>query len=144
MSPTTTSKAIAELGCGKGVGPDGIPAELLKAGGGAMAVKVSEVYARVAADERWPLAWTGGRINDIFKGKGSRSECDMSRGILLSDHLSKGFCNLLATHINPAYNANMPTEQFGATVGRGTDVATHIVRSFIEMCPLTSYYPWTW
>ena len=142
VSPTTTSKAIAELGCGKGVGPDGIPAELLKAGGGAMAVKVSEVYARVAADERWPLAWTGGRINDIFKGKGSRSECDMSRGILLSDHLSKGFCNLLATHINPAYNANMPTEQFGATVGRGTDVATHIVRSFIEMCLLnaSSYF----
>jgi DNA-directed RNA polymerase subunit RPC12/RpoP len=142
VSPTSTSKALAELGRNKGVGRDRIPAELLQAGGDAMAVKVFDAYARVAVEERWPLAWTGGRIVDIYKRKGSPSDCDMSRGILLADHLSKGFCNLMAPYINPHYNKHMPTEQFGAVSGRGTDFATHIIRSFIEMCSMnaSSYF----
>ena len=47
-------------------------------------------------------------------------------------------CELLSAHVDPIYNAEMPTEQFGATSGRGTDFASHIVRSFLEYCLLAS------
>ena len=35
---------------------------------------------------------------------------------------------------DPIYNREMPTEHFGATTGRGTDFATHVVRTFLDMC----------
>ena len=73
-TPQITERAIRRLKRNRGVGVDDIPAELLQAGEGAMAVKVSEVYTRVKDEEQWPTAWAGGRIVDIFKKKGAADE----------------------------------------------------------------------
>ena len=127
VGPIKTEAAIKRLGRNKGVGRDEVPAELLVAGGSAIAVKTSEIYQRVADSEQWVTAWCGGKIVDVYKRKGDRSDCDCSRGILLADHLGKGLCEPLSAHVDPIYNAEMPTEQFGATSGRGTDFASHIV-----------------
>ena len=76
----------------------------------------------------------GGNIVNVYKNKGPIDECDSSRGILLADHMGKSLCEQLDAHLRPRYNIHMPTDQFGATSGKGTDFASHIVRSFIDMC----------
>ena len=134
VNPSRVEAAIGRLGRNKGVGKDGVPAELLQAGGSPLAIMVSAVYQKIVDSEKCPIAWTGGKIVDVYKRKGDAAECDASHGILLSDHISKGLCRILADHIFPAYKDNMPADQFGATSGRGTDMASHIVRTFIAHC----------
>ena len=73
-SPNRIEKSIACMKSGKGLGPDGIPCELLKAGGFGMALQLSRLSVRVVDDETWPTAWKGGRLVDLFKGKGCRIE----------------------------------------------------------------------
>ena len=79
--------ADKRLPSGKAVGPDGVHAELLKAGGLAFGTKLFGIVSRLIASEVWPVQWKGGRIVDLFKGKGSAAVCDNSRGLLISDHV---------------------------------------------------------
>ena len=58
------------------------------------------------------------------QGEVSNSDC----------HHGKGLKELIAPHVNDAYNVGVPTDQHGATAGRGTDFATLVVRLFIEHC----------
>ena len=73
MTPTIAEKALRRLGSNKGEGEDLIPAGLLRAGGGGLAVALSSVYAEIINDMCWAVAWTGGRIVDVYKGKGDRN-----------------------------------------------------------------------
>ena len=69
---------------------------------------------------------------NLFKGKGDRTECDSSRGLLISDHVGKAFINCLKEDLDDGYRANMPGCQFGAIKGGGTDFAHHIVLSALD------------
>ena len=133
-SPTASLKAIRKLGRNKGTGKDDIPAELLQVGSDAAAVKISELYSKIAAQEKWPLSWAGGRMVNVHKRKGPVEECDSHRGILLADHLGKGMCTLLAPEIDTAYCKGIPQDQYGAAKERSTDFATHVLLSFIAVC----------
>ena len=64
--PAATEASYAKLANNKGLGPDQIPAELLKAGGSALACKYSEINTRVAADHAWPSQWRGGRVKSFI------------------------------------------------------------------------------
>jgi len=116
----------------KGLGPDTIPAELLKAGGFPMSLALSGLTSRIVASEQWPINWKGGRLVELFKGKGSPSDCDASRGLLISDHMSKAFIGCLRNAVDLPYAANMPSGQHGAVAGGGTDFAHHLVLSAID------------
>ena len=70
-------------------------------------------------------------MQEVFKNKCSRDECDDYRGIVLEDHLAKGLKQHLSHAVTPAYNAAMPDCQHGAVGGRSTDFATHLVREVI-------------
>ena len=41
-----------------------------------------------------PIAWKGGRIIDVYKGKGDAAVCNKSRGLLIMDHMAKPLSNL--------------------------------------------------
>ena len=127
-----TERAISNLGNCKAIGPDSIPAEVLKAGRGAVAVKLKELLDRVWSKGYWPLAWRGGRLVELLK-KGSANDCDNHRGLLTADHLSKAAAAILDDSIEPGYMEYIPAEQCGATRGRGTDLATHMVRTAIDV-----------
>ena len=131
-SPEATRVAVAALHRHRGTGKDGIPAELLQAGKSAVAVKLYDLHRRVINEEQWPLDWSGGRIVDVHKRKGSKHDCDCSRGILLANHSGKALCRLLADHLRPTYDQHMPKDQYGAVSCLSTDLATHIVRSFFD------------
>ena len=61
---------IMKLGSGKAAGPDGICAELLKAGGHVMACLFHPVVSRLVCSRVWPTPWNGGRIASLWKKKG--------------------------------------------------------------------------
>ena len=67
VGPEKTEVALKRLKRHRGVGRDEAPAELLQAGGSAIAVKISELYQRVADSELSVTNWCGS--ND----KGSRN-----------------------------------------------------------------------
>ena len=128
VGPVATAAAFAKLDNNKAVGPDDIPAELLKAGGDALACKFAEVNLRTARGLSWPIQWRGGRLANIHKLKGDPQECDNSRGLLRVDHSGKGLLGIIKDVIDPIYTAKMQLSQHGAAKGRSTDVAPHHVR----------------
>ena len=131
MTTDDTVAAWKQLGRNKGAGRDGLPTELLIALAPATVVPATILYNETIDRERWPTRWTGGRMQEVFKNKGSRDECDDYRGIVLEDHLAKGLKQHLSHAVTPAYNAAMPDCQHGAVGGRSTDFATHLVREVI-------------
>ena len=138
FSLTNVIKHINGLGKGKGVGLDGIEAEVLQAGGYSIARSLHDILSVVAQWHYSPMLWRGGRIVDLFKGKGNPSDTDNSRGLLISDHTGKVFTGLLKDHIDEQCFRYLPNEQFGGTKHRGTTFATHLVRTFIDHCRLRS------
>ena len=58
--------------------------------------------------------------------------CDNFRRLLISDHMSKCVTSILDDYVEPLYYKYIPVEQCGAARGRGTDLATHVVRSAID------------
>ena len=115
---------------------DGIPAELLVAGGAATAVRYSEVNARVLKCLSWPTQWRGGRMVPVYKRKGDPQECDNSRGILLADHASKALAGAVKRAVDAPYSAHMPECQHGVVAGKGTEVASHLIRTAIDVAKL--------
>ena len=75
----------------------------------------------------WPLQWRGGRLHELHK-KHHVAECNNYRGLLISDHMSKGGAEVVHGFVELAYTSFVPKQRCGATEGRGTDLATHVLR----------------
>ena len=80
--------------------------------------------------------WRGGGIATMHE-KGDSPATDNYRDLLISDHLSKALTSIIDDHVNPHYVANISNEQCGGVLNKGTDFASHIVRSAIDL--LTAY-----
>ena len=65
----------------------------------------------------------------VYKQKSDPQECDNSRGLLVADHAAKGLVRMVKAAIDNDYTSNMPATQHGAVSGRGTDMASHVIRS---------------
>ena len=130
---------IGTLKGDSGVGPDQISAWLLKAGGRALAVIVLELINQILAARHVPAVWRGGRFVVLFKGKGSASDPDNYRGILVSDHLGKILTALMQRYLNPLYGRVVGESQFGAVAGRGTSLASLSLRSFADVCSVRGW-----
>eukprot|EP00973_Karenia_brevis_P000115 15107-Karenia_brevis.AAC.1 len=50
--------------------------------------------------------------------------------------MAKATTSVLDTYVDPYYYAGIPKEQCGAAAGRGTDLATHVIRSAIDYASL--------
>ena len=132
VSPWRMRVAIQRLGRVKGLGLDSIPAELLHIGRFPLAVKLSELCTKIVLYDKWPYAWKGGRVVDLYKGKGDPMLCDASRGLLISDHMGKAFVSVLKDEIEGPYTQNMPECQHGGIWKLGTDMAHHFVISAMD------------
>jgi exonuclease III len=125
---------ICTLKGDSGVGTDQLSAWLLKAGGRPVAVMVWEVVSDILDTKHVPMVWRGGRLVVLFKGKGTPTDPDNYRGILVSDHLGKILTALLQRHLNQLYARLVGPSQFGAVSGRGTALASLSLRAFADLC----------
>ena len=81
---TGTRKAIQHLSSsGKAPGTDAIPAEGYKAGGLAMAEKLTELFQSMWRKEAIPQDFKDASIIHLYKRKGNPQVCDNHRGISL-------------------------------------------------------------
>jgi hypothetical protein len=131
--------ALFLLNGDKGLGPDCLSASVLQAGGWATAEIVHEIICQIIALEYVPVAWRGGKLVVLYKGKGPPSDCDSYRGLLIADHIAKILTTLLQIHMNDAYQNEVGPEQHGAVRGRGTALASLAIRAFIDACRLMAW-----
>ena len=73
---------------GKAPGDDGIPSELLEAGGECTVQQLLKMSNIAYRSESVPLDWQRGVICPLFK-KGYKTSCDNYRGITLLSHTGK-------------------------------------------------------
>ena len=78
-------------------------------------------------------------MQNVYKKKGDPMITDSSRGILLADHSGKALAGMVKEKIDPEYVVKMPSTQFGAVPKRGTDQASHIVRSAADAAAMWNF-----
>lgn len=113
--------AIKSLEDNKSCGPDRIPGEILKHGGYHLKCHLHSFIKNLWADEKLPKSWKDATIIPIYKNKGSKSDCNNSRGIFLLSVAGKVLAKImlarLVTHVSEAV---LPESQCGFRKERGT------------------------
>ena len=126
---------IKTLSAGKAPGSDGIPAEILKAGGGVLAQHLSNLFNLIWTQEVIPRELRDATIVRIYKRKGSRSQCDNYRGISLlsvpGKVLARILINRFTEHIAEHF---LPESQCGFRKYRGTVDMIFSARQLQEKC----------
>ena len=148
--PGTYNKHLAAVSRGRAAGPDGIPTELIVAGGLPAVGLVSQVFGCLIEHARAPAQWRGGRLAVLWKKKGDSAICSNSRGILIGDHCGKLWSALLASHVSCRVDSFLPQEQCGCMRGRNlTNISPDQSLPFqmqsgqLAFCCWSSARPWT-
>ena len=87
-------KIISWMKNGKSPRDDGLPVEVLKAGGATVANKLLKIFNAAYKAEMTPLDRQKGVISPILK-KGEETECNNHRGITLLFHAGKIYIRIL-------------------------------------------------
>ena len=112
-------KAVKTLKDKKSPGIDGIPAEVIKAGGERLIKDVHRLCNMIWHEEQWPEEWTRSILITIPK-KGDRLECANYRTIALISHVSKILLMVLLERLKAALEQCLSEEQGGFREDRGT------------------------
>ena len=128
--------ALAALPARKATGHDGIPAELLRAGGPPVAFAFHGITSKTLQSRVVPVPWKGGKLINLWKGRADIRTCSHHRGLLLGDHSGKVFTSLLKSQLGVVYSKFLPNSQCGCVRGRGTSLVCHTGRAFLDYCQL--------
>ena len=111
MMEIELKEALRHISNRKSAGCDGIPIELLKAGG--------EEAVKVMTGKEWPTDWKKSVYVPIYK-KGDKKECGNYRTIALISHASKVLLRVIQRRLEVFLIPELPIEQAGFRRGRGT------------------------
>jgi hypothetical protein len=130
-------RSIGDLKPGKAVGPDDIPAELLKFGGKSVVKAMHRLIQIVWETGKWPNV-------PLFK-KGDPTVCSNYRTISLISHASKVLLKIIHGRMRPKMEEE---EQAGFRLGRGTHNHLCSLRIIMEKArarrqPLYNCASWT-
>ena len=132
------SESIEQLTTGKSPGEDGIPPEIYKHGGPAVAERVLDVFIKIWEEGEVVQAFKDAAIAHLYKNKGDRNCCDNHRGIALlciaGKVLARLMLNRLIKHIDKI--GLIPESQCGFRPNRGTSDMTFALRQLQEKCSL--------
>ena len=116
---------------GKAPGPNQLPTDVLKAGGSVFARQLTAVTTKVALRGSEPLAWRGGRLIPLHKGKLCRSDPTGYRSIFISNYTTKAYHACLRRHLMDAWSAALTHLQFGGRKGMAADLAHHCLQAHL-------------
>lgn len=92
----------------KGLGPDALSALILQAGGWAAAAEmVHTLILWIIGSWYVPVVLRGGKLVVFYKGKGSATDVDSYRGLLISDHIGKILTTLLQWELDAMYKVEV-------------------------------------
>ena len=130
-----TVKAINQLQTGKAPGPDGIPSEIYKMGGQALAEQLTRLFQAFWEKGELPQDFRDANIIHLYKNKGDRAACDNHRGISLLSIAGKILARILLNRITTHLLDTVVSEsQCGFRKNRGTVDMVFAVRQLQEKC----------
>ena len=133
-------KCINQLSSGKAPGSDGIPSDIYKHGGIALAEQLLKLFRQIFEEGGVPQDFKDANIVHLYKNKGDRTCCDNHRGVFLLCIAGKIFGRLLLNRLNPHVdNIDLISEsQCGFRPGRSTTDMIFALRQIQEKCRLHS------
>ena len=103
-------RAIKKMKNGKAAGPDGIPAEALKADVETTADMLLPLFVKIWEQEETPTDWKDGHIIKLPK-KGDLSSCENYRGVTLMSVPGKVFNRILLERMRDAVDVRLRDHQ---------------------------------
>ena len=123
---------IRKMKRGKAPGPDGLPAEIFKAGALPMLHHVVAMTTKTAIHAREPNSWRGGRLIPLHKGKTARSDPTGYRSIFVSNFVTKLYHSVLRDHLVDVWHHALSHLQFGGRKGCSSDTPHLLVQQHFE------------
>jgi len=124
-------KALKSMKPGKAVGPDKIPAEMLRIGGETVARELHRIIECVWESGQWPEDWTRSTFIPLYK-KGDPTQCSNYRTISMISHASKVLLKVIQDRIRVKVEFELDETQAGFRAGRGTRDHLCNLRSLTE------------
>ena len=125
-------EALRVMRTGKAAGLDGIPAECLKKGGGAVVEWLVRLFNICFEAGEVPADWRMAAIVPIYKGKGDKHVCSNYRGISLLSMVGKLYGRVVINRIRDGTEDALGEEQSGFRRGRGCVDQVFVVRQGCE------------
>ena len=119
--------AAKALKMGKSAGVDNIPAELIPAGGDAMADILTTICNKIWNTGEWPTTWTQSIVITLPK-KGNLQLSQNYRTISLISHPNKVMLKSILNRLQPQAEEIIAEEQVGFRAGRSTTEQIFILR----------------
>eukprot|EP00435_Cladocopium_sp_Y103_P044445 s918_g12.t1 len=128
--PCEVMSIIRRFKNGKVPGPSGLPVDVLKAGGFAIAQLLAPLLVKSCWSVREPITWKGGLLVPLFKGKGSASDPTGYRSIFISDICAKVHHARIRDELATQWCKSNDLIQQGGRKGCSTDVAHHVLHAY--------------
>ena len=106
---------------------DAVPADVCRLCSNEMLRLIYPLWVKCVLRIEEPLAWKGGCLSELWKGKGALHKCNNSRGILVSDSAGKNYHTWLRRLSSTSLDLHARELQCGGRKGFGTDVCAHVV-----------------
>ena len=134
------SLSIKQLTAGKAAGADGIPPDVFKCGGEAIAQELLNLFTQIWEEGAVPQDFKDADIVHLYKNKGDCKCCDNHRGITLLNIAGKIFARLMLNRLfkHIVSIGIIPESQCGFYPGRGTTDMNFAIRLLQEKCKLHS------
>ena len=133
-TPADLLGAILHTKIGKACGPDGIPAELGQADPVAFHRILWPLLLKVGLMCREPLGFKSGILTWLYKGKGSKVECDSYRAIMLLSVLAKTLHRAFRPALYNFFQRTALPTQMGGKKNTTVLFGSHISRAYGAWC----------
>ncbi|CAK1601677.1 unnamed protein product [Parnassius mnemosyne] len=130
IHPDEVKKALHKMSNKKAIGPDGIPVEAWKCLGPRGLVLLTDFFNCMLFSSKMPKAWRLSTIVPIYKGKGSKYECNNYRGIKLLSHTMKLYERVIDSRIRS--ECELSKNHYGFVPGLSTTDPMFALNTIVE------------
>ncbi|CAG4936579.1 unnamed protein product [Parnassius apollo] len=130
IHPDEVKKALHKMSNKKAIGPDGIPVEAWKCLGLRGLVLLTDFFNCMLFSSKMPKAWRLSTIVPIYKGKGSKYECNNYRGIKLLSHTMKLYERVIDSRIRS--ECELSKNHYGFVPGLSTTDPMFALNTIVE------------
>ena len=117
---------------GKASGEDGLPVEILKAGGENTVEWLTRLFNTAYREEKVPEDWQQALICPIHKNKAARTECANYRGVSLLSHTGKLYERIIEHRIRRVIETKVNNCLYGFRPGRSTTDPVFAMKMLLE------------
>ena len=123
--------ALRKVKCGKAFFADGIPGEFLHQGASFFAQHGYSLFLKHYLTANEPVLFRGGRLTNMYKGKGNPAICENHRSLFISSTLGKVHHSLVRAKINPSFDRYVLPLQWGGRKGKSVTMASQSLQALL-------------